>query len=49
MGNYYPEDEENEDVKNFVNDLDKSYKNCLLYLLIFLLLLAIALTFKPIK
>jgi hypothetical protein len=45
MSNYYPEDE-NEDVQEFVESLDKSYKSCLLYLLIVLLIGAVALMFK---
>lgn len=42
----YPEDEENEEVQSFVNDLDKSFKSCLLYFLIATLICAIALAFK---
>lgn len=45
MNNYYPEDE-NEDVQGFIESLDKSYKSCLLYILIALLIGAVALIFK---
>lgn len=47
--NYNDMAEENEGIDEFSSEMSKSGKSCLLYILIFLLIVAIILSFNPNK